>query len=46
MVMRYGKAVGGMPSSVVLPWYLMFPSQGARIAGQSSGLMGDMHNAF
>ena len=46
MMMRYGKAVGGMPSSVVLPWYLMFPSQGARIAGQSSGLMGDAHNAF
>jgi len=45
-VMRYGKAVGGMPSSVVLPWYLMFPSQGARIAGQSGGLMGEMHNAF
>ena len=46
MVMRYGKAVGGMPSSVVLPWYIMFPSQGARIAGQSSGLMGEEHNAF
>lgn len=45
-MMRYGKAVGGMPSSVVLPWYLMFPSQGARIAGQSGGLMGEMHNAF
>ncbi|MFM9959812.1 MAG: DUF1501 domain-containing protein [Planctomycetaceae bacterium] len=46
MVMRYGRATGGMPSSVVLPWYLMFPSQGVRIAGQSSGLMGEQHNAF
>ena len=46
MVMRYGQTSGGMPSSAVLPWYLMFPSQGARIAGQSGGLMGEMHNAF
>lgn len=46
MVMRYGRSAGGMPSSIVLPWYLMFPSQGARIAGQSGGLMGEEHNAF
>ena len=46
MVMRFGRSAAGMPSSVVLPWYLMFPSQGARIAGQSSGLMGEAHNAF
>lgn len=46
MVMRYGRSALGMPSSVVLPWYLMFPSQGMRIAGQSGGLMGEEHNAF
>ncbi len=46
MVMRHGCSTLGMPSSVVLPWYLMFPSQGVRIAGQSGGLMGEEHNAF
>ncbi len=46
LVMRYGRSTLGMPSSVVLPWYLMFPSQGMRIAGQSGGLMGEEHNAF
>lgn len=46
MVMRYGRANGGLPPSIVLPWYLMFPSQGQRIAGQSGGLMGEQHNAF
>lgn len=46
LVMRYGQAGGGLPPSIVLPWYLMFPSQGRRIAGQSGGLMGEQHNAF
>lgn len=46
MTMRYGKRTGGLPASIVLPWYCMFPSQGRRIAGQSGGLMGEQHNAF
>lgn len=46
LTMRFGKSNGGMPPSVVLPWYLMFPSQGARIAGQSGGSMGEEFNAF
>ncbi len=46
MVMRYGRSHGGMPASIVLPWYLMFPSQGRRIAGQTGALMGERHNAF
>ena len=46
LVMRYGRAQGGLPPSIVLPWYLMFPSQGRRIAGQTGGLMGEQHNAF
>ena len=46
LVNRFGRAPVGMPPSVVLPWYLMFPSQGARIAGQSGALMGEQHNAF
>src|SRR5436190_586393 len=25
LVMRYGKGTGGLPPSVVLPWYLQFP---------------------
>ncbi|MEX2286107.1 MAG: DUF1501 domain-containing protein [Planctomycetaceae bacterium] len=46
LVMRYGRANGGLPASIVVPWYLMFPSQGKRIAGQTGGLMGEQHNAF
>ncbi len=46
LVMRYGKPRGGLPSSIVLPWYCMFPSQGMRIAGQSGGVMGEQFNAF
>jgi hypothetical protein len=30
----------------VLPWYLQFPGQAKRIAGQSGGRMGERHNAF
>ena len=44
--MRYGDAGAGLPASIVLPWYCMFPSQGRRIAGQTGGLMGEDHNAF
>jgi hypothetical protein len=46
MAMRYGAGQAGMPSSVVLPWYLQFPGQPKRIAGQTGGRMGERHNAF
>jgi hypothetical protein len=46
MAMRYGTPRGGLPSSVVLPWYLQFPGQSRRIAGQSGGRMGERHNAL
>ena len=42
---RYGTPQGGLPSSVVLPWYLQFPGQGKPIAGQTSGRMGKGHDA-
>jgi hypothetical protein len=43
MVMRFGAAGEGLPPSVVLPWYLQFPGQPKRIAGQSGGRMGEQH---
>ncbi len=46
LVARYGTARGGLPPSVVLPWYLQFPGQGKRIAGQTGGRMGERYNAF
>lgn len=46
MVARAGKAHGGLPPSVVLPWYVQFPGQGKRIAGQTGGRMGERYNAF
>src|SRR5262245_29944531 len=46
MVARYGRPRSGMPASVVLPWYLQFPGQPKRIAGQTGGRMGERHNAF
>lgn len=46
MAMRHAPTRGGMPSSIVLPWYLRFAGQGERIAGQTGGLMGERHNAF
>jgi Protein of unknown function (DUF1501) len=45
MMMRYGPK-GNLPSSVVLPWYLQFPGQAKRIAGQTGGRMGEAHNAL
>ncbi|MFO0949018.1 MAG: DUF1501 domain-containing protein [Planctomycetota bacterium] len=44
--MRFRDADGGMPSSIVLPWYLQFAGQGERIAGQTGGIMGERYNAF
>ena len=46
LVARYGHGPGGLPPSVVLPWYLQFPGQGRRIAGQTGGRMGERHNAL
>lgn len=46
LVMRYSRPGGGLPPSVVLPWYLQFPGQAKRIAGQTGGRMGERHNAF
>jgi hypothetical protein len=46
LVMRYGTQGRGLPPSVVLPWYLQFPGQPKRIAGQTGGRMGERHSAF
>jgi hypothetical protein len=46
MVMRHGGSPAGLPASVVLPWYLQFPGQSLRIAGQSGGRMGEQYNAM
>lgn len=46
LAMRYGRGPSGLPASVVLPWYLQFPGQPRRIAGQSGGRMGERHNAL
>src|SRR5262249_27929405 len=46
LVTRYGSSHGGLPAAAVLPWYLQFPGQPRRIAGQTGGRMGERHNAF
>ena len=46
LVMRYGKGQQGLPPSAVLPWYLQFPGQSKRIAGQTGARMGERHNSF
>jgi hypothetical protein len=46
LVARYATARAGLPPSAVLPWYLQFPGQGRRIAGQSGGRMGERYNAL
>ena len=46
LTMRYGHSQTGLPPSVVLPWYLHFPGQSRRIAGQTSGRMGERHDAM
>ena len=46
MAMRHGRSPIGLPASVVLPWYLQFPGQSLRIAGQTGGRMGDQYNAM
>ena len=46
MTMRHGRSPIGLPASVVLPWYLQFPGQSLRIAGQTGGRMGEQFNAM
>jgi hypothetical protein len=46
LTMRFGAPFNGLPPSVVLPWYLQFPGQSRKIAGQTGGRMGERHNAF
>jgi hypothetical protein len=46
LTMRFGNTSGGMPPSVVLPWYLQFPGQSDRIAGQTGGRMGRQFDAM
>lgn len=46
LTMRFGRSPLGLPASVVLPWYLQFPGQSMRIAGQTGGRMGEQYNAM
>jgi hypothetical protein len=46
LVTRYGQPRGGLPPAAVLPWYLHFPGQPRRIAGQTGGRMGERHSPF
>jgi hypothetical protein len=46
MTTRYGQPFGGLPPAVVLPWYLQFPGQPRRIAGQTGARMGERYNAL
>ena len=46
LVMRYGSSTSGLAPSVVLPWYLQFPGQARRIAGQTGARMGELYNAL
>ncbi|MGZ0169917.1 MAG: DUF1501 domain-containing protein [Planctomycetales bacterium] len=41
-----GETRGGLPSSVVLPWYTQFVGQDRRIAGQTGGRMSEQFNPF
>jgi hypothetical protein len=46
MTMRFGQPLGGLPPSIVLPWYLQFPGQAKRIAGQTGARMGERYSAM
>ncbi|MEZ6128023.1 MAG: DUF1501 domain-containing protein [Planctomycetaceae bacterium] len=46
LTMRFGTSSTGLPPSMVLPWYLHFPGQQRRIAGQTGGRMGENHDAM
>ncbi|MFN9270858.1 MAG: DUF1501 domain-containing protein [Planctomycetaceae bacterium] len=41
---RYAPSPLGLPPAIVLPWYLQFPGQSKRIAGQTGGRMGERFN--
>lgn len=44
LVTRYGTPQRGLPPAIVLPWYIQFAGQDKRIAGQTGGRMGEVHN--
>ncbi|MEZ6072946.1 MAG: DUF1501 domain-containing protein [Pirellulales bacterium] len=46
LTMRYGKSHGGLPCSIVVPWYLQFSGQSKLIAGQTGGRMGSSYDAM
>lgn len=46
LVHRFGPHRGGLPHSVVLPWYTQFVGQDRRIAGQTGGRMSEQFNPF
>jgi hypothetical protein len=46
LVHRFGAQTGGLPHSVVLPWYTQFVGQDRRIAGQTGGRMSEQFNPF
>ena len=46
LTMRHGRSPHGLPASVVLPWYLQFPGNSRKIAGQTGGRMGEQFNAL
>lgn len=46
LAMRYVERHAALPPAVVLPWYLQFVGQDKRIAGQTGGRMGELHNPF
>jgi hypothetical protein len=46
LAMRYAERHAALPPAVVLPWYLQFGGQDKRIAGQTGGRMGELHNPF
>ena len=46
LTMRYAERRAALPPSVVLPWYIQFAGQDKRIAGQTGGRMGELHNPF
>jgi Protein of unknown function (DUF1501) len=46
LAMRYMERHAALPPAVVLPWYLQFVGQDKRIAGQTGGRMGELHNPF
>jgi hypothetical protein len=46
LTMRFAERRAALPPSVVLPWYIQFAGQDKRIAGQTGGRMGELHNPF